>query len=411
MSDHDRDQVRPRWTELVFVIGSLAILSYPAFSLFRNSKAAAVGENRVLAARPPLALLMSRPHRFARAFKAFFDDQFEARDRLVFLNSMVRYRVLRAASNAAVIPGKHGTLFYAGEATFPSHDMGNEMVQYRRTHPLSSGELENLRDLLERRRQWAASLGAKFLFVIAPDKSTVYPDHIPNRFNRLDVPSATDQLIAYLRERSSVDVLDLRPRLIAARQQRPVYLMRDSHWNDHGAFAGYQAIALRLHALYPSIEPLRLSQMKPTDIPFTGDLAKMLNLGDQLVERRVLLTPLPQRSRPIPFPLDASPVPTWLAPPMAARVEGSELPRALVYHDSFMYQMMPFLSEHFETAIYIRDPHVTLHTVKDYRPDIVIHECVERLLRNLIGLNDDLSPARKPDLIAAGGASGSRARK
>ena len=247
--------------------------------------------------------------------------------------------------------------------------------------------------------------------MIAPDKSTVYPDHLPSRIDRLDAPSATDQLVAYLRDESSVDVLDLRPKLIAARQQGPVYLKRDSHWNDQGDFAGYEAIALRLRALYPSIEPLRLSQTKPTDVPFTGDLAKMLNLGEQLVERRVLLTPVPQRSRTIPFPLDGRPVSTWLGPPEATRVNSSKLPRALVYHDSFMYQMMPFLSEHFETAIYIRDPHVTLHTVKDYRPDIVIHECVERLLRRLIGLTDDLTPARQPYLIAAGEESGSRARK
>jgi alginate O-acetyltransferase complex protein AlgJ len=411
MTNHDRDPIRPRWTELLFVIGFLAILCYPACSLFRNSKATAGDENRSLAARPPLALLMSRPHRFARVFKAFFNDQFEARDRLVLINSMVRYWVLRTASNPAVIPGKHGTLFYAGEETFPGHNMGNELVQYRRTHPLSPAELEKLRDLLERRREWAASLGAKFLFVIAPDKSTVYPDHLPSRINRLDAPSATDQLVAYLRDESSVDVLDLRPKLIAARRQRPVYLKRDTHWNDYGAFAGYEAIALRLRALYPSIEPLRLSQTKPTDVPFTGDLAKMLNLGEQLAEGRVLLTPVPQRSGKIPFPLDGKSVPTWLAPPEATRVKGSKLPRALVYHDSFMYQMMPFLSEHFETAIYIRDTHVTLHTVKDYRPDIVIHECVERLLRQLIGLTDDLSPARQPYLIAAGEASEGRARK
>ena len=135
----------------MFVIAFLAMLCYPACSLFRNSRATAGGENQALAARPPLALLMSRPDRFTHAFKAFFDDQFEARDRLVLINSMVRYWVLRTASNPAVIPGKHGTLFYAGEETFPGHKMGNEMVQYRRTHPLSTAELENLRDLLERR--------------------------------------------------------------------------------------------------------------------------------------------------------------------------------------------------------------------------------------------------------------------
>jgi alginate O-acetyltransferase complex protein AlgJ len=159
------------------------------------------------------------------------------------------------------------------------------------------------------------------------------------------------------------------------------------------------------------IEPLRLERMKVVGITHSGDLAKMLNLSDQLAEPRDLLIPVPQTSHKLPFPLDASPVPTWLAPPMAARIDGSKLPRALVYHDSFMYQMMPFVSEHFETVVYIRDPHVTASTVKDFHPQIVIHECVERLLRGLIGMNDDLRPARQTKVLAAGAQSTRRARK
>src|SRR5262249_23271902 len=148
-------------------------------------------------------------------------------------------------------------------------------------------------------------------------------------------PSASDQIVGYLRARSQVDVLDLREKLIAARRERPVYLLRDSHWNEYGAFAGYEAIAKRLHTMFPMIEPLRLDRLKVVDIPFSGDLAKMLNLSDQLAERRVLLVPVPKKSHTIPFPLDSKPVPTWLAPPIASRIDGSKLPKALVYHDSF----------------------------------------------------------------------------
>jgi alginate O-acetyltransferase complex protein AlgJ len=412
MDQHDRDQGRGGWTELTLVIGFLAVLCYPAVSLVRTPKPdASTAENRVLTARPPLSLLIERPHRFARVFKSFFDDQFESRNQLVLLNSFLRYRVLRAASNPMVIPAKHGRLFYAGEATFPAYDMGNEMVQFRRTHPLTTNELENLRDLLERRRRWAEGMGAKFLFVICPDKSTIYSDQVPERFNRLDAPSATDQLIGYLRDTSKVDVLDLRGALFAARRQRPVYLMRDTHWNEYGAFAGYAAIAGRLRGLFPEVVPLEIDRMDSIEITFSGDLTKMLNLGEQLGEKRVILRPQPPKSYFIPFPLDGSPVPTWLERPMAARIEGSKSPKALVYHDSFMYQMIPFLSEHFETAIYIRDPHVTLKTVKGYHPDIVIHECVERLLRSLIGLHDDLRPVGETNLRTAGNSSAAPARR
>jgi hypothetical protein len=404
---HD-DQVRSgrRAADIFLITGFLSILSYPAISVVRSREAAGMappGENRVLAARPPLTLLTQRPHRFARAFKAFFDDQFEARDRLVQLNSLVRYRVLRASSNPSVIPGKHGALFYAGEPTGSSSDMGNEMVLFRRTHPLTEAELESLGDLLERRRTWAASLGARFLFVIAPDKSTVYADQLPDRFNCLDGPSSTDQIVDYLAKFTRVDVVDLRGKLIEARRKGPVYHLRDTHWNDYGAFAGYRALAERLHDLIPREELLELDGMEKTGLACPDDLTRMLNLKEQLAATRVVLKPMHARSHPIPFPLDSSPVPTWLGPPLARRREGSKLPKALVYHDSFLYQMMPFLSEHFETAIYIRDPHVTLKTIQDYHPDIVIHECVERLVRSLVGLHDDLRPEEE------GGPIGSRA--
>ena len=89
------------------------------------------------------------------------------------------------------------------------------MVQYRRTHPLAAAELESIGELLERRRRWAERMGAKFLFVIAPDKSTIYSDLVPERFNRLEGPSATDQIVAYLCATTQLEVLDLRGKLIA----------------------------------------------------------------------------------------------------------------------------------------------------------------------------------------------------
>jgi hypothetical protein len=127
----------------------------------------------------------------------------------------------------------------------------------------------------------------------------------------------------------------------------------------------------------------------------------MLNLSAFLGEKRVLLRPVHPRSRPIPVPLNCRPVATWQAPPQSTRIEGSRLPRALVYHDSMVYVMMPYLSEHFETVVYIRDLGVNLESVKDYHPDVIIHECLERMLEYYIGVVDDLRPDYADRLLAA----------
>jgi alginate O-acetyltransferase complex protein AlgJ len=405
MAYENRAPIARHASDLLLIVGFLAISSYPAVSLVMKrgeSPTVAATENRLLARRPSLSLLMQRPHRFAKAFKVFFDDQFETRNQLVRLNSLVRYRLLRVCSNPSVIPGKHGTLFYAGDDTVvPKYDRGNELVNYRRIRPLTEYQLRRIAEVVDRRRAWAASIGAKFLFVITPDKSTIYPELLPASLNRVNGPSPTDQIVDYLHDNTSVNLVDLRGRLIEKKQHGPLYLARDTHWNDHGAFVGYQAVAEKLHDLFPQIEPLSPNQLTRSTIPYAGDLTKMLNLGELLEEQRVLLRPTRPKSHPIPFPLDCPPVASWQAPPLASRIEGSKLPKALVYHDSMVYVMMPYLSEHFETAIYIRDLNVNLESVKNYHPDIVIHECLERMLQYYVGVVDDLRPEHAQSMIAA----------
>jgi hypothetical protein len=405
MAYEKRAPIARRVNDLLLIVGFLAISSYPSIALVMKrgeSPTVTVAENRRLARMPPFALLMQRPHRFARVFKVFFDDQFETRNQLVRLNSLVRYRLLRVCSNPVVIPGKHGTLFFAGDETFvPKYDRGNELANYRRVRPLSEYQLRRIAEIVDRRRAWAASMGAKFLFVITPDKSTIYPELLPASLNRVSGPSPTDQIIDYLHANTSVELVDLREKLIKAKQDGPLYLARDTHWNDLGAFVGYQAVAKQLHELFPKIEPLSLDQMARSTISYSGDLTKMLNLGELLEEERVLLRPMRPRSHPIPFPLDCHPVASWQAPPLASRIEGSRLPKALVYHDSMVYVMMPYLSEHFETAIYIRDLNVNLESVKNYHPDIVIHECIERMLEYFVNIVDDLRPEHAESIIAA----------
>jgi hypothetical protein len=137
----------------------------------------------------------------------------------------------------------------------------------------------------------------------------------------------------------------------------------------------------------------------------------MLNLGGQLNDHRVVLRPQNPISQTIPLPFNCPPVRTWQSPPFATRSSDTKLPKALVYHDSFMTMMQPYLSEHFATAIYIRDLFVNLETVKDYHPDIIVHECLERLLRHFIYVEDDLRRPQPTRAIAVLNQPAGEARK
>ena len=107
----------------------------------------------------------------------------------------------------------------------------------------SDKKLSRFADVMNERDAWAKENGINLIFVIAPNKATVYNDYVPSSV----VQSSTtkcDQVVDYLAANSSVKVLDLRRTLRNARASYgdELYYRYDTHWNQNGGFAAYGAI-------------------------------------------------------------------------------------------------------------------------------------------------------------------------
>jgi len=60
---------------------------------------------------------------------------------------------------------------------------------------LTPEDLDTWQKLLEARRDWLAQLGTKYVFVIPPDKHSVYPEYLPDWLKKGEQPSKLDQFI------------------------------------------------------------------------------------------------------------------------------------------------------------------------------------------------------------------------
>jgi alginate O-acetyltransferase complex protein AlgJ len=200
---------------------------------------------------------------------------------------------------------------------------------------------------------------------------------MPRRIHRVRPESRLDQLVAHLRAHSTVELLDLREPLRAAKPRIRVFQRTDTHWNDPGAFLAYRAIMERVATRFPQSEPLPWSafDIQTTTAP-GGDLAMLLNLPDVLTEETLVLIPrAPRAARQVSI-TPAGSVP-WHH---LAMETGRPLPRAIVLHDSFMLAVLPFLSEGFSRVLYVWGSTLDAQLVARERPDIVIDERVERSL-------------------------------
>ncbi len=92
-----------------------------------------------------------------------------------------------ASSRPDVMIGRDGWLFFTGK----------QMIEnYRGVKTFTPGELQNWQTLLEKRRDWLARRGIKYLCVIPPDKHSIYPEYLPAWMTKVQ---AADQVGSVLR--------------------------------------------------------------------------------------------------------------------------------------------------------------------------------------------------------------------
>ncbi len=171
--------------------------------------------------------------------EAWLNDHFPQRARLIAWNSALRRRYM-AGSDANVIVGRDGWLYFAGNGT--ADDILGRA-------PLSRADLQQWADVLSGRQAWLRERGIRYLFVVAPNKSTIYPEHLPAILRWGKRPGKLEQLVTYLREQTDVPTLDLRPTLESCKEKGPAYWPWDSHWNAYGLLAASDEVVRTIDRL------------------------------------------------------------------------------------------------------------------------------------------------------------------
>ena len=249
---------------------------------------------------PPPPKLELRPTSLAEIpvkFEAFFNDNFGFRKRLIHWLNAVKVSALGVSPSPKVVLGRNDWLFY-GDLDIP---------YYRAVKPLTVAQLEAWRMQLEERREWLAAREIRYLIVFTPLKSTIYPEFMPPAYNRVGAESRLDQLVAHLKAHSNLTVIDLRAPLLAEKARHQIYYRTDTHWNDRGAYIGYQEIMRALRRWLPDLHSIPASAFAESEHSGPGrDLALILGMrsyfSDRYVDLTMIAKPLAHQVQPGPPP-------------------------------------------------------------------------------------------------------------
>ena len=315
--------------------------------------------------------------KFIAGSELYFNDHFGFRNKLIRWFQNWKGGLFHDRTTDKVINGQNGWLFMS-ELKMIEHHLG--------IAKFTPAQLKSWQALLEKRRDWLAARGIKYLLVVPPDKQEIYPEFLPtwllaatptNRENKLD------QFFRFMRVNSTVEVLDLRQTVSAAKQTAPTYLQNDSHWNGFGSLVAAQQVVKVLSRQFPGLPPLRLEDFHWMNAPTTGgDLVQMLGTESPeknyfTVERNV--------SAGDRLTFSTNNIASRLDPHGSATVSESGLhidTSAVVFGDSFSGRWKPFLGYSFRRIFYSPggnrefDPQIIVQN----QPQIVINEILQRYL-------------------------------
>lgn len=356
-----------------------------AAMLFKFGAAPVSTEKRILAQRPPLTWSIGGFQRYPRLFERYFNDNFGLRGLFVHAYMQCVVRGLHMARVNNVVIGRDGWLYFAGN---------DELEDYQRTRQFTPQQLERILSTQLARQRCLAERGISYYLMLAPNKSTVYPENMPRNLQRLPGPSRMTQLSRYLAANSSIPIVNVEELLCTARQDRLTYLLTDTHWNEYGAFLAHQTLMRRIACDMTNIAVLPLEACTVREKARDGaDLAFMLGLHDLYRDTNVTVTPL------VPFPVTNAPIP-YAAPrdyvPSATHCRTPGLPRALIFRDSFGNRLLPFLAPYFARCVSVWTYDFDLALIETEQPDVVICELVERVLDVLDTTNTFVRSTLKP---------------
>ncbi|MPY95228.1 MAG: hypothetical protein GEV08_19875 [Acidimicrobiia bacterium] len=248
-------------SRLLVVVGFLAFICVPLVLTLAGQRPGAT-DNRAAGDLPALSARRLVDEQTYQELDRYLSDQFALRALAIRADAKLD-DVLWKGDRGDVRRGEDGWLYYAPSLT--------QLC----TEPLAPVDAVRV---LDRFAAGLESQGTTFRYLLVPEKSTLYPEHLTDRL-RDDAAcgrEAVDVLRGELGQPTRPWYVDLYEPLaeLKARHVEPVYHQRDTHWNAVGAS---RFVAEVVRSLDPDLEPDDELRQVGT-VPFELDLTRLLGL-------------------------------------------------------------------------------------------------------------------------------------
>jgi len=368
---------------ITFLFIIFIILIFPLTKI--NKAKTSPTENRTLAKSAKLFNNNKLNTKFGTVFEAWLSDRFRYREKL--LNHYVKLNAFllgRIENNKAFL-GDNGWLFYKAE---------NSINNFQNKNLFTDSELIHIKKNIQKHKTLLEKQGINYYILIAPDKNRIYGEYYYPEIKKVAPKGRAEELISFLSD-DDLNIVYPLEKMLNAKCNGAIYYRLDTHWNNYGAFIGYSELMEEIKKDYPTLNILDLKDFNVKTRPEKGgDLLNMLNVPLEKLKLKDNAILVLNKKTPYKY--------KYLKNAGRKGVK-TQNPKPLnnlkvfVLRDSFTTAMEPFISETFNEAnfVWTHNFNSQYEAILKYKPDIVIHEMVERYAHTLLNDNPPIKGGKQ----------------
>ncbi|WP_370770914.1 hypothetical protein [Eubacterium ramulus] len=228
---------------MLFIVSFCSIIGIPLITTNFQQDKVSESENRKLTAMPKLHNDDgSLNENFTSDLESWINDNIGLRSQMVIANAKIQFYGFNVlANNSDMLLGPNQELNYATNDIIADYQHEDLKTQDKLNQIASS--YQRVSDYLEQR-------GIQFYYFQCWDKQSIYPEYFPKTVKQFGDVSKTDQIIATLKTRTTVDVISSKELLIDAKKEYDTYSVwgDPTHWTQRGAYLGYRMLMEEINA-------------------------------------------------------------------------------------------------------------------------------------------------------------------
>lgn len=184
---------------------------------------------------------------FRNGFQNYLNDRIGFREEAIDAYTVLNDKLFHVLVHPLYMYGQNGNIYYKESSYIAGFQRINNNEAF----------MDSMISFLEKTKDYLDKKDIGFVYFLAPDKKTIYPEYFPKTVHVSNNKSWTELMEEKL-SKTEVDFVVPVEELKKAKEENVIYNVKydTTHWNELGAFVGHKLLDQRLQKYLSNVSPL-----------------------------------------------------------------------------------------------------------------------------------------------------------